>query len=50
VALADLRDLTDAALIEYLRDVRLRIALLGPQIETAKDRRGRTIKVLRGTV
>jgi hypothetical protein len=50
MALADLRDLTDAALIEYLRDLRLRIALLGPQIETAKDRRGRTIKVLRGTV
>jgi hypothetical protein len=32
MALIDLRGLTDTALIEHLRDLRLRIALLGLQL------------------
>jgi hypothetical protein len=45
----DLRGLSDAELIEHLRDVRLRIAVLEPQIETRTNRIRRTIKAVRGT-
>jgi hypothetical protein len=45
----DLHSLSDAALIEQLRDLRLRIGLLGPQIEPAKNRGRRTRKILRCT-
>jgi ribosomal protein L29 len=50
MAAEELRDLSDVELKERLRDVRLTIGLLGPQIETRKKRKSRTIKVIRGTV
>jgi hypothetical protein len=46
----DLRRLSDAELIDHLRDVRLRIAVLEPQIQTRTDRIRGTIKVVRGTI
>jgi hypothetical protein len=50
MAAVDLRDLSDVELIDHLRDLRLQIALLEPNIETWKDRRRRTIKIVRGTI
>lgn len=39
MAAEELRNLSDVELKERLRDVRLTIGLLGPQIETRKKRR-----------
>lgn len=46
----DLRGITDIELLEQLRNLRLRIALLEPHIDTARDRTRRTTKIVRGTI
>jgi hypothetical protein len=50
MAAVDLPGLSDTELLERLRDLRLQIALLAPDIETREDRRRRTTKIVRGTI
>jgi hypothetical protein len=50
MAAVDLPGLSDSELLERLQALRLQIALLEPDIEDRKDRRRRTIKIVRGTI
>src|SRR5947209_3538071 len=50
MAAEQLGNLSDAELNDRLREMRLTVGLLGPQIETRKERRNRTMKVVRATV
>jgi hypothetical protein len=46
----DLSSLSDTELSEHISRLNLRIAELAPQLDTSRDQRRRTVRIVRGTI